>query len=78
MTARRCPDCGHLTSVHFDAEGQPVTCRITGCACETHPAKDAAEVSTEARRICIDVPDGYMVSVSLVPYSGEEADGDDD
>jgi hypothetical protein len=67
----RCQTCNHLRAVHFSQTGDAVPCRITGCGCTALVEPAAPAQADSPRRICIDLPDGYMVSVSLVPYSGD-------
>lgn len=72
--------CDHRRSAHAEADTpSPGACRTTGCVCGAfnHTPEPSAP-----RRISIDVPDGYMVSVSLVPMEAtvevdlsEEGDG---
>lgn len=59
------PDCEHPAYVHTE-EG----CRVTKCVCTalTLPEPEQAKIPG-GRRISVDVPDGYMLTVTLVPYS---------
>lgn len=59
MCAR--PECGHPRAIHAgDA------CRINGCACTGFA--DGKKPPTGPRRIAVDVPDGYMVTINLSPW----------
>lgn len=59
------PECGHPEKVH-GGKG----CRVTGCQCSGLQLAEVQETKTPSgRRVCVDVPDGYMLTVSLVPYT---------
>lgn len=59
MCAR--PDCGHPRAIHAgDA------CRINGCTCTGFDGGKTRPVGP--RRVSIDIPDGYMFSVTLTPW----------
>lgn len=49
-------------------------CRLTGCDC-TAFVESTPLLHAKPQRICIDLPDGYTVSVSLIPWDGG-SDGD--
>lgn len=73
MTCR----CGHIRSLHPG----DVACRINGCRCEEFrdPATPATE-QREPRTVTFEVPDGYMFTISFVPYdpaapAGAEEEG---
>lgn len=61
--------CGHLSAMHI-AGG---TCRLNGCGCQEFRDADASDVPEQgkARTITVEVPDGYMLSISLIPYTPE-------
>jgi len=59
------PECEHLARDHNDSG-----CRRTGCPCTELLLPEQTKTPT-GRRVCMDVPDGYMLTVSLVPYSEE-------
>lgn len=80
----RCENCTHKREIHVDESG---ACRLTGCGCDLFigwpkgyggPSGRLNDPDDGGRQICIDVPDGYMVSVSLVPYAGHVNDGEPD
>jgi hypothetical protein len=53
--------CRHARRYH-----NPDGCRTTGCSCKGFVGgKDEA---MPGRRVCIDVPDGYVLSMSLIPH----------
>lgn len=59
--------CSHPKGLHL-----PDRCRVNGCACtgfRDASANHEAGQPTTTRRVSIDVPDGYMLSISLVPYT---------
>ena len=60
----KCETCTHALEIHNE-EG----CRRTGCSCEGFAFTEPVAVPPQVRRITIDLPDGFMVSVSLVPYT---------
>jgi len=68
MTDTVCTTCAHQLRAHQNEEtGKVGPCRITRCGCT-----DFAEAPIEApasgpRRVCVDVPDGYTLSISLIP-----------
>lgn len=59
MCAR--PDCGHPRAIHAGE-----ACRIGGCSCtgfdDGKPKRPAGP-----RRVSIDVPDGYELTIILTP-----------
>lgn len=57
------PECEHMERDHNESG-----CRRTGCPCEGLLLPEETK-TVVGRRVCIDVPDGYMLSVSLVPYT---------
>lgn len=60
--------CGHLKALHLAG-----VCRINGCGCEGFETADAPRpVTGQPRTVTIELPDGYMLSVSLVPYVTSE------
>jgi hypothetical protein len=59
------PDCEHPARVHNDTG-----CRVTACPCDALMTPEPEESKIPGgRRVCVDVPDGYMLTVSLVPYN---------
>lgn len=67
MTCLR-PECEHSARDHTE-EG---VCRRTKCPCEGLLLPEQTKTAT-GHRVCMDVPDGYMLTVSLVPYEKEPA-----
>jgi hypothetical protein len=57
--------CGHAAGFHNDAG-----CRVTGCVCPRF--MEAREDRPRSRRVAIDVPDGYTLSISLIPWDPEQ------
>lgn len=54
-------------------------CRIGGCSCQAFRDPDEPDVpETGPRRVTIDVPAGYMLSISLVPYTEPPAEPADE
>jgi hypothetical protein len=53
--------CRHARRYH-NQDG----CRTTGCSCRAFVA--GKEEAMPGRRVCIDVPDGYVLSMSLIPH----------
>jgi hypothetical protein len=64
------PDCGHAYKVHRDG----TACRVTGCPCPDFAAKARKQPPPQSRRVCVDVPDGYSLSFSLIPWTAEDDD----
>jgi hypothetical protein len=64
MCAR--PDCGHPRAIHVGSG-----CRIGGCPCTGFD--DGKKQPAGPRRVAIDVPDGYMLSITLTPWDPEVA-----
>ena len=66
----RKPDepCDHLRRHHNTAG-----CMVTLCKCQefTEELQDAPP-ATGARRVCVDVPVGYTLSISLIPVGAFE------
>lgn len=59
MCAR--PECGHPRAIHTtDA------CRINGCRCAGFD--DGKRRVTGPRRVAIDIPEGYVLSITLAPW----------
>ena len=76
-------DCEHPKGLHIAGLN---ACRINGCSCPRFRDPGGQEQPEPGpRRVTVDVPDGYMLSISLVPYtepaeetepgSAEAADG---
>lgn len=61
----KCQTCNHDRRLHSEKG-----CRVTGCGCTAFVGHDPAQ--TGARRVCVDVPDGYTLSISLIPWSDSE------
>jgi hypothetical protein len=63
--------CHHAVRVHADDDG---ACRVTGCDCERFLDKPEAMQGKRptTRRVAIDVPDGYTLSMSLIPWSDQD------
>jgi hypothetical protein len=78
MSGIRCETCTHALNAHQNAKtGKVALCRITGCGCTAfvEPKPEPVEESGP-RRVCIDVPDGYVLSMSLIPHQPyEEEEG---
>lgn len=55
------PECGHPSAIHVGE-----ACRIGGCRCAGF--SDGSKRPAGPRRVSIDVPDGYMLSVTLTPW----------
>lgn len=70
-----CDTCTHIASFHVERAGD---CRVDGCECVRFTSTDADletdETEAGPRRIAVDVPDGFMVTFSLIPYA-EAVDG---
>lgn len=67
-----CARCPHPRGAHAD-DGE---CRLNGCGCPGFLRSDDAEAidnepGAGTRRIAIDVPDGYMVTITLAPYTAD-------
>lgn len=73
MSGRKhCTTCDHQLAAHqAEDTGKVGRCRITGCSCEGWTEEPVAAPVAGPRRVCIDVPDGYVLSVSLIPDRGE-------
>lgn len=74
MTVTRCVACAHdLVAHQAESDGKVGACRITRCTCP-----DFAEAPIETppgapRRVCVDVPAGYVLSFSLIPQEEPHA-----
>jgi len=55
-------DCDHPAAIHNDAG-----CRRTSCKCDALVLPEPEQAPKGPRRVCIDVPDGYVLSISLIP-----------
>ena len=55
------PECGHPRAIHA-GDG----CRIGGCPCSGFD--DGRKRATGPRRVSIDVPEGYILSITLTPW----------
>ena len=58
--------CTHPRAIHRGPEGP---CGINGCKCEAFRDPDIIpeKPKQDRRRVCVDVPDGYVVQINLVP-----------
>lgn len=65
-------ECEHPARFHTDDR-----CRVTACTCEELrvPEPEVAKVPS-TRRVCIDVPDGYSLSVSLIPFTESQSEAE--
>lgn len=63
-----CQNCEHPGAIHNDRG-----CRVTGCECSALEGPPAAPEPPRPRRVCVDVPDGYTLSFTLIP----DRQGDD-
>jgi len=72
MSKLPCVACTHALSAHT-RDGKVAACRITNCACEAFVEAPLKTPPGFARRVCIDVPDGYVVSLQLIPHTEEAA-----
>lgn len=70
-----CKTCLHARVRHI-RDDELVACRLTGCQCKEY-VDPVIAVDSGAREVTITVPDGYMLSISLVPYTSEATDADD-
>ncbi len=68
-----CDTCGHSQTIHNDKG-----CRKTDCTCEAFKIVGPTVLEPSVRRVTLDLPDGYMVTVSLVPYTEQPAAKDDE
>ena len=69
--------CGHPSQLHANRPGD-TSCRVNGCSCRAFADPEPGEAPERGpRRVAIDVPDGYIVSISLIP-AREEPDGSED
>jgi hypothetical protein len=59
-------ECGHPDKIHNEAG-----CRKTGCPCTAFVLPEPATAPPKVRRVCVDVPDGYVLSISLIPEKQE-------
>jgi hypothetical protein len=58
-----CARCGHPRAIHLtDA------CRIGGCACTGF--SDGSRSATGPRRVALELPAGYRLTVTLSPIEG--------
>lgn len=66
MSNLACLECTHALKAHT-RDGKVGGCRITGCECGSFVEAPIETPPGAPRRVCIDVPDGYVLSVSLYP-----------
>lgn len=59
-----CTACQHPKASHT----QVGKCRLGGCGCPGFDDGSTKPQRPSARRVAIDVPDGYTLSVTLIPY----------
>jgi hypothetical protein len=66
MTVTFCANsaCGHPEAAH----NKGGSCRIGGCSCPGFDDGTRPEREPRMRRVAIDLPDGYMLSISLIPH----------
>lgn len=70
-----CLVCSHPLTAHQDAAtGVVDRCRVTRCGCEEFAEAELEAPPSGPRRVCVDVPDGYVLSISLIPHQ-EASDG---
>jgi hypothetical protein len=71
MTVTFCANsaCAHPEAAH----NKGGACRIGGCSCPGFDDGQRAEREPRMRRVAIDVPDGYTLSISLIPWGPETA-----
>jgi hypothetical protein len=63
------PGCGHIYVLH-KADGD---CRVNGCRCEEFTGGTPAPVEKPShRKVCVDVPDGYGVTFSVLPLTADD------
>ncbi|MCC6619469.1 MAG: hypothetical protein IT341_10585 [Chloroflexi bacterium] len=68
MTDTRCVVCVHELQAHqSETDGKVGACRVTRCPCQDYAEPAAEPMPATPRRVCIDVPDGYVLSISLIP-----------
>lgn len=63
-----CVRCQHPRAAHG---GKGTACRFSRCGCESFDDGRPRPARPGARRVAIDVPDGYTLSVTLIPFDGE-------
>jgi hypothetical protein len=57
--------CGHIRALHRLPVGG---CRLNGCRCEEFtPQGEAPRPNGEKRTVAIEIPDGYVLRVELIP-----------
>lgn len=66
MSKVACLQCTHALTAHT-RDDQVGACRVTGCGCMAFVEPPIETPPGAPRRVCIDVPDGYVLSVSLIP-----------
>lgn len=59
------PQCGHPYPVHVEE----LRCRVTRCECQRYVEPDDEPAAPEPRRLVIEIPAGYAVTVQLVPLT---------
>ena len=59
--------CGHPKGLHVGV----LACRVNGCSCAQFRDSAGPETAPASggRRVTFEVPDGYALTVSLVPYT---------
>jgi len=67
-----CGECTHSRAVHKHGGA----CGISACGCEVFAPPITASSEPEnrgSRRIAVDVPDGYLVRIELVPITVDDS-----
>lgn len=59
-----CINCKHPKAAH----NQAGKCRLGGCSCPGFDDGTPKPKRPVSRRVAIDVPDGYTLSISLIPW----------
>jgi hypothetical protein len=64
-----CEACTHIASFHVERTGP---CRVADCDCSQFlhadiVDEDEAQTRPRVRRVAVDVPDGYTLSITLIP-----------
>lgn len=66
-----CDQCKHPQAVHgrSDSVATGIACRVTRCECEGYvePTEEPAEPEPDPKRLVIEIPDGFAVTVQLMP-----------
>jgi hypothetical protein len=67
-----CAECQHPEAVHLQTVsgiGEGNGCRVTNCPCPGYgePSEATEEPAGDAKRLVIEIPDGFAVTVQLMP-----------